>query len=141
MPLLSTCNHFEILSNIHNSKTTSPDVQNSENTSAEVFEKTPAKVPTPIPVSTPIAPRVRKPKWEKTLPKGYTITATGENSTSLKLKVEIKTTDTAERKSIFSLVDSGATGEFIDRDYAKSCWFNLIKLTQPIPVRATGSWT
>ena len=109
-------------------------MQNPENTSAKVFEKTPAKVPFPIPVSTPIAPRVRKPKWEKTLPKGYTIMAAGENSTSLKLKVEIETTDPAERESIFSLVDSGATGEFIDRDYAKSCQFNLIKLTKPILV-------
>ena len=53
---------------------------------------------------------------------------------SLKLKVEIETTDTAEKKSITALVDSRATGEFIDRQYAKSCQFNLIKLTQPIPV-------
>ena len=60
--------------------------------------------------------------------------AAGENSTLLKLKVEIKTTDTVERKYVFSLVDSSATSEFIDRDYAKSCWFNLVKLTQPIPV-------
>jgi hypothetical protein len=32
------------------------------------------------------------------------------------------------------LVDSGATREFIDRHYAKSSHFNLVKLTQPIPV-------
>ena len=57
-----------------------------------------------------------------------------ENPTSLKLKVEIETTDTAETKSVTALLDSGATGECIDRDYARSCWFNLIKLTQPIPV-------
>ena len=42
--------------------------------------------------------------------------------------------DTSELKSITCLVDSGVTGEFIDRDYAKSCCFNLIKLKQPIPV-------
>ena len=52
----------------------------------------------------------------------------------LKLKVEIKTTDTAERKSVTALLDSGSTGECIDRDYAKSCRFNLVKLAQPIPV-------
>ena len=57
-----------------------------------------------------------------------------EISTSLKLKVEIETTDTAERKSVTALLDSGSTGECIDRDYAKSCWFNLVKLAQPIPV-------
>ena len=38
------------------------------------------------------------------------------------------------KRSITALVDSRATGEFIDRQYAKSCQFDLIKLTQPIPV-------
>jgi len=41
-------------------------------------------------------------------------------STSLKLKVELETTDTGEVKSVNSFVDSGATGEFIDHHYAKS---------------------
>ena len=48
---------------------------------------------------------------------------------SLRLKVEIKTTDTAEKKSVLALVDCKATGRFIDRHYAKSSYFNLIKLT------------
>ena len=73
-------------------------------------------------------PRIQKPKWEKALPKKYTISATGE-SNSLKLKAELETTDTSERKYVNSLVDSGVTGEFINHDYAKSCWFNLLKLT------------
>jgi len=38
-----------------------------------------------------------------------------DGSTSLKLKVELETTDTGEVKSVNSFVDSGATGEFIDR--------------------------
>ena len=38
----------------------------------------------------PIALKVQKPKWEKALPKRYTILAIGE-SNSLKLKVELKT--------------------------------------------------
>ena len=33
-----------------------------------------------------------------------------------------------------SLVDCGATGEFIDRHYAKSQHFTLVELAQPIPV-------
>src|SRR5271156_1131017 len=56
------------------------------------------------------------------------------NYTSLKLKVELETTDTAEVKSVNVLVDCGATGEFIDRHYAKSCGFRLLKLSKPIPV-------
>ena len=89
--------------------------------------------PPSVPVSAPLTLKVQKPKWEKALPESYTILAIGESS-SLKLKVELETMDTSKRKSINSLVDSGATGEFIDRDYAKSCWFNLQKLTCPIPV-------
>ena len=117
-PLLSTCNHFEILSNIQDSETNLPDVQKLEKT-----------INLPLtPAATPMIPRIWKPKWEKALPEKYTILATGE-SNSLKLKVELETTDTLERKSVNSLVDSGATGEFIDHDYAKSCQFNLLKLT------------
>jgi hypothetical protein len=62
---------------------------------------------------------VHRPKWEKLLPKKFVIAVTEENPTSLKLKVEIETTDTAEKRSILALVDCGATGEFIDRHYAK----------------------
>ena len=103
MPSLSTCNHFKILSNIHDSKTNFLDVQNLE------------KICTPPLVSSSTLTTLKKQKarWEKALSESYTILATGE-SNSLKLKVELKTTDTAERKSINSLVDSGVTGEFID---------------------------
>ena len=48
--------------------------------------------------------------------------------------MEIETTDTAETKSMTALLDSGVTGECIDSDYARSCQFNLIKLTQLILV-------
>ena len=55
--------------------------------------------------------------------------------TSLKLKVKIETMEMAvEKKSVTSLVDCGATGEFIDRHYAKNNCFNLVKLSQPIPI-------
>ena len=74
------------------------------------------------------------PKWERSLPQKFVIAATEENPALSKLKVEIETMDTAEKKSVSALVDCGATGEFIDRHYAKSSCFNLIKLTQPIPV-------
>ena len=69
--------------------------------------------PPSVPVSAPLTPKVQKTKWEKALPERYTISVIGESS-SLKLKVELETTDTSERKSVNSLVDSGATGEFID---------------------------
>ena len=99
-PLLSTSNHFEILSNICNSETILPDVQNPEK---QIL------IPAPAP-----APKVQKLKWEKALPKKYVIATTEQSLTSLKLKVEIETIDTLEWKSITCLVDSGVTSEFID---------------------------
>ena len=69
--------------------------------------------PPSIPMSALMTPKVQKPKWERALPESYTISVIGESS-SLKLKVELETMDTSERKSVNSLVDSGATGEFIN---------------------------
>src|SRR6202789_1056477 len=84
------------------------------------------------PTDSPI--RICRPKWERLLPKKFVIAATENNPTALKLKVEIETTDTAEKKSISPLVDCRATREVIDRHYAKSSGFKLVKLTEPIPV-------
>ena len=96
MPLLSSYNHFEVLTNICDFKTNLADVQKSEQT------------PNPPPVSVPVltlSSRMQKPKWEKALPKSYIIAAMEDNPTSLKLKVEIETTDTAERKSVNAWCD------------------------------------
>ena len=89
-----------------------------------------------LPQVTPISPfrSDSRPKWERKLPSKFTIAATEGTANSLKLKVELETTDTAEIKSTGALVDSGATGEFIDRHYAKSSRFRLLKLSKPIPV-------
>ena len=125
-PLFASPNHFEALSKICNSKGESPN--------AQISECVLATVPVPMPVITPITPRIQKSKWEKALPEKLTIAAAEGISTSLNLKVEIETTNTVERKSVVALLDSGATGECIDRSYAKSQRFNLLKLTKPILV-------
>ena len=108
MPPLSTYNRFEVLANISDSETLSSDVQKTKETPIHDLTPTLSK------------PKIQKPKWEKALPEKFTIAMTKGTPNSLKLKVEIETTDTAEKKSITTLVDSGATGEFIDRQYAKS---------------------
>ena len=100
---------------------TLPDMQNLK----EIPSPIPVPAPNPKPAPVLEIPRIHKPKWQKTLPKTLTIASMEGISTSLKLKVEIETTDTAERKSVTALLDSSSTGECIDRDYAKSCWFNL----------------
>ena len=123
MPSLSTYNCFEILTNIHDPETNLSDVQKLKE----------ALTPPPLPMLIPVIPKIQKLKWEKALPEKHTNSAIGEFN-SLQLKVKLKTMDTSERKCVNSLVDSGATGDFINQEYVKSCQFNLLKLTHPIPV-------
>ena len=109
MPSLSSCNRFEILANICDSETFSPDLQKTKNIPDQASVLGPA--PACIPVMTL---RIRKPKWEKMSPKAYTIASTGEDSNSLRLKIEIESADTTWKRLVTTLVDSGTTGEFID---------------------------
>jgi len=74
------------------------------------------------------------PKMGTMTPSELVIASAEDSSTSLKLKVELETTDTREVNSVNSFVDSGATGEFIDRHYAKSNRLHARKLSEPIPV-------
>ena len=76
--------------------------------------------------------KTRLRKWERQLPRSYTVAAM--NSNSLKLRVEIQTTDTQEIKSGNALLDCGATGLFIDANYVKEQGLNTRTLTRPIPV-------
>jgi hypothetical protein len=124
MPLLSSNNCFNVL-NIEKIK---------NNIEMETQDVQKLETPSIAPPVTDFHAKDHCPKWERLLPKKFTIVTMEENPNSLKLKVEIETTDTAERSSITALVDSGASGELIDRHYTKSNCFNLIKLTQPIPV-------
>jgi len=85
----------------------------------------------PVPlVSAPL----RKPKWERRLPKLFSISALDTQGTSLLLPVEIRTTDTSELHSVEALLDSGATGSLIDRDFVCSKGMNTWTLSHNIPV-------
>jgi len=57
-----------------------------------------------------------RPKWEKRLPKLLSVSALDTRGTLL-LPVEIGTTDTSELHSIKALLDCGATGSLINRDF------------------------
>ena len=52
----------------------------------------------------------------------------------LVIKVEIQTTDTTEVKSGPALIDCGATGQFMDRDYVERNRLTTWKLQRAIPV-------
>ena len=60
--------------------------------------------------------------------------ASTPSANSLDIKVEIVTTDTQEIMSIKALIDSGATGLFIDRGYVNRNRLTTRTLSKPIPV-------
>ena len=76
----------------------------------------------------------RKSKLEKRLPKKLNIGAAEVGPNSLYLQVEIESTDNQRKYSVCALVDSRATGLFIDWEYVKSNQIPTTKLPQPIPV-------
>jgi len=84
--------------------------------------------------NSPVTAPPRKPKWEKRLPKLFAISALDAQGTSLLLPVEIGTMDTSKLHSVKALLDSGATGSFIDRDFVCSKGMNNWTLSRNIPV-------
>ena len=87
------------------------------------------------PSLTPLIPApLRKPKWEKRLPKLLSISTLDTRGTSLLLPVEIGTMNTSKLHSVKALLDSKATGSFIDRDFVRSKGINTQTLSRNIPV-------
>jgi len=91
--------------------------------------------PVDAPPLTPLIPALLcKPKWERRLPKLFFISALDARGTFLLLPVEIGTTDTSELHSVKALLDSRATGSFIDRDFVRLKGINTRTLSRNIPV-------
>jgi len=86
------------------------------------------------PLNPPAATPLHRPKWEKRLPKLFSISALDARGTSLLLPVEIGTTDTSELHSVKALLDCRATRSFIDRDFIHSKEMNTRTLSCNIPV-------
>jgi len=76
----------------------------------------------------------RKPKWEKRLPKQLSVNTLDTHRTSIILPIEVSITDTSEVHSVKALLDSGATGNFIDRDFVRMKGINTQNISRPIPV-------
>jgi len=77
---------------------------------------------------------LHRPKWEKRLPKLFSISALDVRGTSLLLPVEIGTTDISKLHSVKALLDYRATRSFIDRDFVCSKGMNTRTLSCNIPV-------
>ena len=66
----------------------------------------------------------QKPKWEKRLPKQLSVNTLNAHGTTIILPIEVSTTDTSEVHSVKALLDSGATGNFIDQDFVRTKGIN-----------------
>ena len=87
------------------------------------------------PPLTPLIPApLRKPKWERRLPKLLSISVLDVRGTFLLLPVEIGTINTSELHSVKALLDSRATGSFIDRDFVCLKGINTQTLSRNILV-------
>jgi Reverse transcriptase (RNA-dependent DNA polymerase)/RNase H-like domain found in reverse transcriptase/Integrase zinc binding domain/Chromo (CHRromatin Organisation MOdifier) domain len=82
----------------------------------------------------------RKKRWERKLPQRYVI-ATTPGTHSLQLSVQVRTTDTGCTFGTKALLDSGATGLFVDLDFVKRNRINTRQLTRPIPVNNVDGTT
>ena len=81
----------------------------------------------------PTEPKAKRRKWERTLPKEFHLASTPGNH-SLQLEVQLQTMDTREEKSTTTLLDCGATGLFINEEYAEHEGISTKQLSTPIPV-------
>jgi len=85
--------------------------------------------------STPVRTALsRRPKWEKRLPRQLSTNTLDAHRTSIILPIEIGTTDTSKVYSVKALLDSGATGNFIDKDFVHTKGITTWSISCPIPV-------
>jgi len=76
----------------------------------------------------------QKPKWEKRLPKRLSVNTLNTCRTLIILLIEVSTTDTSEVHSVKALLDSRATGNFIDQDFVRTKGINTWSISCPILV-------
>jgi len=101
-------------------------IEDSNTINSELVDALP-----PIPL---VPAPLHRPKWERRLPKLRSISTLDARETFLLLLVEIRTMDTSELYSIKALLDSKATGNFIDQDFVHLKGINTRTLSHNIPV-------
>jgi len=70
------------------------------------------------PTLLPTEPRkLHRPKWEKQIKRKLVIRSLELDAKCIMLPIHLKTTDTMEETSTEAMVDTGATGDFIDQDF------------------------
>jgi len=87
------------------------------------------------PTLPPTEPRkLRRPKLEKRIKCKLVIHSLELDLKCIMLVIHLKTTDTMEETSMEAMVDTGATGDFIDQDFVTQAKLPTRKLSQPILV-------
>jgi len=76
----------------------------------------------------------RWPKWEKRIKRKLVIRSLKLDAKCIMLPIHLKTTDTMEETSTEAMVNTGATGDFIDQDFITQAKLLTRKLSQLIPV-------
>ena len=76
----------------------------------------------------------QRPKWEKRLSRRLFANILDARRTSIILPIEISTTDTSKVHSVKALLDSGATGNFIDKDFVRAKSISIWNVSRPILV-------
>jgi len=115
-PLLLSNNRFSVL----------------EITELKVDEDTQEPDTPALPLTEPCKPR--RPKWEKRIKRKLVIRSVELDAKCIMFLIHLKTTDTMEETSTEAMVDTGATGDFIDQDFITRAKLPTCKLSQPIPV-------
>ena len=88
----------------------------------------------PRPAVPPKPPIPKLERWERRLPKQFVVSAIAPTSSasSLDLNITIKTTDIGREFNLSALVDSGATGSFIDQAFVEENNIATCPLHRPI---------
>jgi hypothetical protein len=106
-PPLPCSNRFSVLE-IHEVVESIPELRKDE-----VVHKYPPNPSSNIPTT----PRI--PKWEKQIIQSLVINLLEEGPNSLSLPIQLVTLDTMLEVGTNMLVDSGATGDFIDSNFVR----------------------
>jgi len=75
-----------------------------------------------------------RPKWERKLPRQLFTNTLDTRGMSIILPIEISTTDTSKVHSVKVLLDSGAMGNFIDKDFVHTKGISTQSISHPILV-------
>jgi len=116
-PPLRNSNRFSVL------KVTEPEVDEDAQECSEPPTLPPAELW-----------KLRRPKWEKRIKHKFVICSLEMDAKCIMIPTHLKMTDTMEETSTEAMVNTGATGDFIDQDFITREKLPTRKLSQPIPV-------